>query len=273
MHSVATTDGHPRSGLLNSVANAARLLKLLRDHREIGVSEAARHLGVGTSTAFRLLRTLTDEKLLEPGTEPGTYRLGLAIYELGVNVSANLTLHQAAMPMLAGLRHSTGETVQMSILDHLEVVFIERLESPQTLRFVAQVGHRLPAHATSTGKVMLAHLPPDVLRERLQDWTPIRLTPHTITTEGALMADLRLAASRGWALNNEESSIGAMSVGAPIRDAQGFVVAALSVVTPVGRSNQETMRRNVSSAMEAAALVSERLGYRAAAPSVKGPDR
>ncbi|MGD9529101.1 IclR family transcriptional regulator [Pseudonocardia sp.] len=256
-------DGTRRGGQLSSVRNAARLLKAFsREHRELGVTEAARRLGVGTSTAFRLLTTLTEERLLERGDARGTYRLGLAMYELGVTVFPNLGLHEAAMPALAALRQSTGETVQLAVLDHLEVVFVERLESPQTLRFVARAGHRVPAHAASTGKVLLAHLAPDVLRERLRDWRPIALTQYTIASRAALLVDLRRVAERGWAQNIEESSLGAASVAAPIRDEGGTVIAALSVVAPVSRCNAQALRRNRIAAVDAANAISRRIGYR-----------
>lgn len=230
--------------------------------RELGVSEAARRLGVGTSTAFRLLTTLTDEGLLERGDAPGTYRLGLAMYELGVTVFPNLGMHEAAMPVLAALRQVTGETVQMAVLDGLEVVFIERLESPLTLRFVVRAGHRMPAHATSTGKALLAYLPPDVLQKRMRDWSPVRLTPHTITTKPVLLADLRRVAARGWAQNIEEGSLGTASIAAPIRDENGTVIAALSVVAPISRASAQAMKRYRTAVIEAANAISRRIGYR-----------
>jgi DNA-binding IclR family transcriptional regulator len=129
---------------LASVRNAARLLKeYSRADRELGVSELARRLGLVTSTVHRLLRTLAAERLLEPGGAPGRYRLGLAVYDLGATVAPHLNLHEAALPVMAGLRHSTGETVQLAVLDGCEPVYIERLESPHTVRVFAHVGTRL----------------------------------------------------------------------------------------------------------------------------------
>jgi DNA-binding IclR family transcriptional regulator len=245
---------------LHSVRNAARLLReFTGDRRELGVTEVARRLGISTSTAFRLLTTLTEERLLERADAGGRYRLGMTVYELGMAVFPHTGLHEAAVPVLANLRHVTGETVQLAVLDHLEVVFVERLESPQTLRYVAGVGHRIPAHASSTGKVLLAFLPPDVLAARLTDWEPVRLTRHTIVNKAALLTDLRRVAERGWAQNVEEGTLGAVSVGTPIRDASGDVVAALSVVLPVGRASRQAVRRCVAAAVEAAAAISGRL--------------
>jgi IclR family acetate operon transcriptional repressor len=244
------------------VRNAARLLKeFSRADRELGVTQLARRLGLATSTTHRLLSTLTAEGLLERGEAPGTYRLGLKMYELGVTVFPNLDLHEAARPVLASLRQSTGETVHLAVLDHLDVVYLERLESPQTLRTFQSVGHRMPAHATSTGKVLLAHLPTEVLRERLLDWRPTRLTPHTIVDKGALLADLRRVVERGWAQNVEEGSLGAASVAAPIRDENGCVIASVSVVAPISRA-RDGLRRYRAAVVDAARVISSRIGHR-----------
>jgi IclR family acetate operon transcriptional repressor len=247
---------------LTSVRNAARLLKeFSRTDRELGVSELARRLGLATSTVHRLLATLAAERLLERGRATGSYRLGLALYDLGANVGPNLDLHEAAMPVMATLRASTGETVQLAVLDGLESVYIDRLESPHTVRIFARVGTRLPATTTSTGKVLLAALAPDELDARLEAWTPRRVTPFTLIDEGTLRERLREVAERGWAENREESRVGVVSVGAPVRGEDGTVIAALSVAAPSDRSGPAQHRRTRAAVVEAAAVVSRRLGH------------
>ncbi|MEA2292338.1 MAG: hypothetical protein QOF17_1372 [Solirubrobacteraceae bacterium] len=245
---------------LASVRNAARLLKeFSRTDRELGVSELARRLGLATSTVHRLLATLTAERLLERA--PGGYRLGLALYDIGANVSPHLDLHEAALPVMATLRHSTGETVQLAVLDGLESVYIDRLESPHTVRIFSRVGTRLPATTTSTGKVLLAALAPDELDTRLRFWTPRRITPFTLVDEGTLRERLREIAGRGWAENREESRVGVVSVGAPVRGEDGTVTAALSVAAPSDRSGPAQHRRTRAAVVEAAAVISRRLGH------------
>ncbi len=245
-----------------SVRNAARLLKeFSRSDRELGVSELARRLDLATSTVHRLLATLTAERLLERA--PGGYRLGLALHDIGANVSPHLDLHEAALPVMASLRHSTGETVQLAVLDGLESVYIDRLESPHTVRIFSRVGTRLPATATSTGKVLLAALSPAELDTRLRDWAPHRGTPFTIVDAGTLRARLREIAERGWSDNREESRIGVVSVGAPILARDGAVIAALSVAAPSDRAGPAQLRRIRVSVVEAAAVVSRRLGHAA----------
>jgi IclR family acetate operon transcriptional repressor len=245
---------------LTSVRNAARLLReFSRTDRELGVSELARRLGLATSTVHRLLATLTAEKLLERA--PGGYRLGLALYDIGANVSPHLDLHEAALPVMATLRHSTGETVQLAVLDGLESVYIDRLESPHTVRIFSRVGTRLPATTTSTGKVLLAALAPDELDARLAGWRPQRHTPHSIVDAAVLRARLREIAERGWAENREESRVGVLSVGAPVRGDDGTVIAALSVAAPTDRSGPTQHRRIRTAVVEAAAVISRRLGH------------
>ena len=247
-------------GRLGSVRNAARLLKeFSHTDRELGVSDLARRLDLTTSTVHRLLATLTDERLLERGRSPGTYRLGLAMYDLGASVASHPDLHEAAMPAMAGLRHATGETVQLAVLDGMDSVYVERLESPYTVRIFARVGTRLPATTTSTGKVLLAALPPAELEKRLADWVPQRPTAHSVADLPTLYRRLAEAAERGWADNREESRVGVASVGAPVRDGEGVVIAALSVATPTSRAGGTTLRRHVSLVVDAAEVIGRRL--------------
>ena len=192
------------------------------------------------------------------------------MYKLGVTVFPNLDLHDAARPVLAALRQTTGETVQLGVLDHLEVVYLERLESPQTLRVFHHTGHRIPASATSTGKVLLAALPADVLQARLLDWRPERRTSKTIVEPALLMAELRRVAERGWAQNVEEAESGAASVAAPIRDDGGTVVAAISVVAPITRA-KAVLPRCRAAVLEAASAISPRIATSDIDRRTKGP--
>jgi len=242
--------GRADPGRLSSVRNAARLLKEFSGvDRELGVTELSGRLGLGKSTVHRLLATLAEERLLERDAASGRYRLGLGLYELGAVVAAHVDLHEAAMPALVSLRQRTGETVQVAVLDGLEAVYVERLDSPHTLRIFSRVGHRLPAHCTSSGKVLLAGLPPETLDARLAQWK-------------ALRAELRTVAQRGWAENVEEGELGVASVGAPIRGMDGAVTAAISVAGPISRVKGASLRRFCGPVVEAAAVISRRLGYR-----------
>ena len=248
---------------LSSVSNAARLLKEFgRGEREMGVTELSRRLGIGKSTAHRLLNTLTEERLLEQDSDTGLYRLGLIMHELGANVQASLDIHTAASPVMEKLRNLTQETIQIAVLDRREVVYVERRESPQTIRLFGRVGHRNDAHCTSTGKVLLAYLPPAELDDILHGWKLKKQTPYTVADHATLRRQLDQVRHEGYAENINESEIGLASIAAPIRDYRGVVVAALSVAGPIQRLDGASLRRFNRHVVEAAAAISRRLGWR-----------
>jgi IclR family transcriptional regulator, KDG regulon repressor len=250
---------------LTSVQNAARLLKEFGTAEgSLGVTELARRLQLGKSTVHRLLATLTAERILEHDPTTGTYRLGLMMWELGARVSVHRVLHDAATTVLEELRNATKETVQVAVLDGREVVYVERLESPHTLRLFGRVGHRNWAHCTSTGKVLLAFLPERRLEALLEGWRFERKTDATICHPGQLRAELERVRAQGWAENIGESELGVASVAAPIRNARGGVIAAVSVAGPVMRVNGDTLRSFFrASVIQAADGISDQLGWRA----------
>lgn len=256
--------GSPRDGLLGSVRTAARVLRAFgAADDDLGVSDVSRRLGISKSTAHRVLATLAAERLLERDPATGRYRLGLALYELGTSVSEHVDLHAASLPVLSTLRHRTGEMVHVAVLDGLEVVYVERLESHRMLPIFRRVGHRLPAHSTSSGKALLAALPRDVLRERLGAGPLEPRTRRTITDVEALIAELDVVASRGWATNVEEGAIGVTSVGAPVRGADSTVIASISVVAESARLRGAALHQVTALVVEAAEVISARLGHRA----------
>lgn len=251
----------PQAGLA-SVRNAARLLKVFRSReKELGVSELARRLGLGKSTVHRILGTLSAEGVIEQNPATGCYRLGIVMFELGEAVRVHMDLHTAAGPVMAALREQTRESCQVGVLDGHDVVYVDRLESPQTLRLFNETGRRVPVHCTSSGKVLLAYLPPDE-RDRLLDGATLTaLTPKTITDRTALVDELAKVRQRGWAAAVEEREIGVVSIAVPIRDATGDVVAALSIGAPLARLGSAARKRLAPILVEAGEAASWRLGW------------
>jgi IclR family transcriptional regulator, KDG regulon repressor len=249
---------------LTTVQNAARLLKAFLSRDELlGPSELGRRLGLGKSTVHRLLTTLAGEGLLEQDPRTGGYRLGIVMFELGEAVRVHMDLHAAAGPVLGMLREETRETAQVGVLDRGEVVYVDRLESSHTLRLFTETGRRVPAHCSSSGKVLLAFLP-EQARADLLDGRPLpALTPDTITDPGVLSAELSQVRARGWAEAVNEREIGVASIAAPVRDHRGDVVAAISIGAPIVRLGAAQRRRLARPVMEAGDAVSRRLGWTA----------
>jgi IclR family KDG regulon transcriptional repressor len=247
---------------LSSVGNAARLLKaFLPREKEIGVSELARRLDLGKSTVHRLLTTLVAEGLVEKDPVTGMYRLGLVMFELGQAVRVHMDLHAAVGPVLAALREETHESCQVGVLDGHDVVYVDRLESSQSLRLFNEMGRRVPVHTTSSGKVLLAHLPPDRLDAVLATAPLTRMTTRSITDADQLRAELTRVRARGWSEAVEEREVGVASIAAPVRDADGDVVAAISIGGPAARMGAAQRKRLAEVVVEAGEAASRRLGW------------
>ncbi len=247
---------------LSTVQNAARLLKeFLGRDEQLGPSELGRRLGLGKSTVHRLLTTLAAEGLIEQDPRTGGYRLGIVMFELGEAVKVHMDLHAAAAPVLAMLRGQTRETAQVGVLDGAEVVYVDRLESSYTLRLFTETGRRVPAHCTSSGKVLLAFLPGGRAEALLGGGRLDALTPDTITDPAKLSHELARVRARGWAEAVNEREIGVASIAAPVRNARGDVVAAISIGAPLVRLGAAQRRRYAGPVMEAGDAVSRRLGW------------
>ena len=246
---------------LSSVATGVRVLKAFTSKTpNWGVTDLASHMGLSKSTVHRVLSTLADEGLLEQ--DPGTsrYRLGLALFDLVAAVPSQRGLHEAVLLPMTDLRNSTGETVQVGVLDGRQVVYVERLDSPHTLRMFTELGRRNHAHCTGSGKALLAFAPAGQLARLLNGWVLEALTEHTIVSTEALRAHLAIIRERGYAENRHESQIGVVSIAAPIRDQRGTTIAAMSVAGPAERidANHD---RIVQDVVTRALSASRRLGY------------
>ncbi len=224
---------------LTSVANAARVMKAFSSqHPTWGVAELADRLELSTSTTHRLLSTLADEGVLEQDAETSRYRLGLSVFDMAAAMPKQRSLHEAVLVSMTELRSRTGETVQVAVLDGREVVYVERLDSPNTLRVFTEVGRRNSAHRTSTGKVLLANISSSQRDRILRGWVLEGKTKFTITDLPELREELARIRRTGYAVNREESELGVVSVAAPIRDVSGLAVAALSLAGPTERMNE-----------------------------------
>ena len=184
--------------VLSTVRNAARLLKEFRSREaSIGVSELARRLGLGKSSVHRLLTTLVAEGLLERDPHTGGYRLGIVMFELGEAVKVHLDLHAAAGPVLAQLREQTGESSQVGVLDGVEVVYVDRLESrPTRCGSSPRPDGGCRRTAPAPARCCSPTCPSPSARRSCARPLP-RLTPHTIVEPDALRDELTTVRARG----------------------------------------------------------------------------
>lgn len=246
---------------LSSVAAAARILREFGKHNtQLGVSQLARRVGVGKSTAHRIIWTLVEEGLLEKVDDTGLFRLTTTMRSLGASAETAQRLHEAATIPLDQLRRKTSGTLHVAILDGADVLYIERREGPGAIPVFRAVGSRNAAHVTSSGKVLLAFLPADRQRQLVQGMRLTPKTPRTITSRTEFLDELARVRRQGYAENRGESQSGMCSIAAPIRDPLGQVVASVSVAEHVEHVDRG-LRHLIGPIVETAMRISSGLGW------------
>ncbi len=228
-----------RSTVRNGVLErAAGLLGAFDEHRGVlTLAELSRRADLPKPTVHRLAAQLVALRLLDRA-ENG-YRLGMWLFELGELVPQHRTLSQAALPIMTDLFEATRQRIHLAVLSGIDVVYVE-IVGGAGMRVGSRPGGRLPAHATGVGKAILAYSPAAVVRERVEAGLP-RMTSRTITTPGALDAELRKIRSHGMALDLEESTIGLSCVAAPVFGSDRKVAAALSLTGATARFDPGTL--------------------------------
>jgi DNA-binding IclR family transcriptional regulator len=247
-------------GGLQSVTRAMRSLEMIAEAGELGVTELGRRLGVHKATASRLASTLADRGLVERDPLTDRYRLGFGLIRLAGAAMAGLDLVTTARPVLEDLADRTRETVNLGVLSGDGVVYIDQITGTRSIVAVSWVGRRTPLHCTSNGKVLLAYMS-EKERARHLSGELERRTQNTVVEKDRLLSQLQEIRVRGYAQALEELEEGLNAVAAPVRQADGSVVASLSVSGPAFRMPPMDLPRIGRLAMQAASTISRRLGH------------
>jgi len=245
---------------VQSVDRALTILEILARQGELGVTEIAGELDVHKSTASRLVSALEAHRLVEQLGDRGKYRLGFGVVRLAGATTARLSLPRQARPMCRRLAAELGETVNIAVLDNTAVVNVAQEQGNAAIAAHNWLGQRTPAHATSSGKVLLAWAA-DADRAAIIDAGLTRYTPNTITGSVELAAELDRIRERGWASTSEELEIGLNALAAPIQGADGVVVGAISVSGPSYRLTAASFPEVAGRVLAEAEAISQELGY------------
>ncbi len=244
---------------VQSVDRALRILEILARSGESGVTEIAAALEVHKSTAFRLVATLEQHGLVEQVEGRGKYRLGVGLLRLAGATSARLDVVQEARPLCKQLAAATGETVNLATLSGHSALYLDQVAGPSALQPHNWVGQHIPLHATSNGKVLMAWLSDDDLRELLGRLPSF--TDTTITSKGKLKKELESVRESGYAVAVDELEVGLTAIAAPVRNAHGDVICSMSLSGPTFRLPPERVAEVVPLLVEAADELSHRLGW------------
>jgi DNA-binding IclR family transcriptional regulator len=254
----ASAAGHRAA---NRVVDILELVAASRDG--LALREVSAQLEAPKSSLLPLLRALTARGYLAQGAA-GEYRLGASATTLGAGSPSQRDLAEVAHPALVELMRRTGETVFLGTLgsDGLSVVYVDKVESEQLIRYAAGVGDRRPLHATSSGKALLAFLPAEQREQILKALPLARHTERTVTSPAALRASLEEIQRTGVCVSLDEMVRGAAGVAAPIFDRQGRVAGVCTVAGPTDRVRPQ-VRQLTAEARRTAAAISALLGHRA----------
>jgi DNA-binding IclR family transcriptional regulator len=260
--STTSTDTETSSGPggLQSVDRALQVLELLASWGPRGVSELASEIGVHKSTAFRLLGALEARDLVEQTAERGKYRLAFGLVRLARRVNVQVDLTEQARMLTETLSHRLGESINVAVLREKFAVNVVQSRGQASVVSQNWIGQLTPLHATSSGKVLLAHLD-EVERTRLIGNGLERFTPNTRTDRATLERELAVVLETGHATTFGELEIGLNAVAVPVRGEDGTVLAALSASGPAYRVSAERITEVLPDIVAAGAELSRRMGY------------
>lgn len=235
--------------------------------RGLTFTELLGRLAFPKSSLHELLVLLRDRSYVVLDEETRRFTVGIRAWEVGQAYIRHRELVDVVLEEMERIVALMNETVQMSVLDGVDNVYLAKVDCTHPLRLQTDVGKRFPAHASALGKVLLAHLPPGEAAERVRRHELRRLTPNSITSPELLLQELARVHAQGFGVDREEGMQGLRCVAVPIRDHQG-VVAALSASIPVFRATVEQMATATRLLAGASLTVSRRLGAAADDPAL-----
>ena len=255
-------DANRVSTTVPAVDRAVDLLRALAAARQpLMLSELSELTAASRSTVYNTLAALHEHGFVEKDDRYKTYRLGVAIFELGNAYLQQVNFVPVFYAEAQRLVDLCGETVKLVVLDGTDVVYVAKLEGSHSVRLVAQVGMRMPAHLTAVGKVLLSQSSDSELRVLYRKYSFPDHTPNAIRAIDSLLVQLANVRTNGVAYDDEESAVGVKCVAAPVFDHSGQAIAAMSIGVPVDRLDGGRIADLAALIVEYAARISHLLGW------------
>lgn len=227
--------GSEAGNSVQSLDRALALLTLVAQRDGLTLSELAETAALAPSTAHRILSTLEAHSFLRHDTESGLWTIGVGAYSVGQAFVRSRRVETLSRPAMWRLMNATGETVNLGVLEGGEAVFLGQVESPAPIRAYFRPGRRGPAYASGIGKALLSQLDEEALRDLYGATALESFTEKTLPDVEGLLLALAETRKRGWALDDEEQTLGMRCIGAPIFDEEARAIAAVSVSGPTMR--------------------------------------
>ena len=246
-----------------SLVKALTIIDLFDDHiQKLSEKEIADKLSSASSTVYPILFTFEKYGYLERSKKDKKYSIGLAFLRKGNLVLKKLDIRNRAQPFLEQLMLSCNENVHLAIMDEGKVMYIDRKEANQSLMIRSYIGKQVPANCTALGKAMIAFLEEQELEVFLEKEELVQTTENSIVDANDLKAELEKVRSDGYAIEIEEFQKGGVCIGAPVRNHQGNVVAAISISIPKSRFSNNTSKKLIKEIKSTALNISKDIGYK-----------
>ena len=250
-------------GAVKSLARGLTILEVLSAHPDgLTLSEISRSLALPKSSTHALLHNLLERDYLMDGRRDRTYRLGPRLFQLGNAYVHGIDLVADGQETVRAVSRRCDETVHLATLEGRDVLYVAKEEGTSYIRMVSALGKRVPAHGTGVGKMLLSSLTAEELSALYPpEYPPQQMTARTIADLSAMKVELRRTRERGYALDDEESTVGLRCVAAPVYDAAGTMVAAMSISVPVARWSRNRQDELLALVLAGTRELSARLGY------------
>lgn len=245
---------------VQSLARAFDILELLsKEQKGITLTDISIRVDLHKSTVYRILTDLIERGYVEK--RDTHYRLGLQFIELSSLFLNSMELKTEAEPVLRDLSMKTSQTAFLAGIEDTEIVYMDKMETFNSIRKYSIIGQRRPVYCTSLGKAFLMKMKNQQIKELLVNEEFKAITPKTLNSIESLIEDLEVSRKRGWTFDDEEYEENIQCVGAPIQDYRGHTIAAVSSVWYM-QDKQKDVEEIAKLVMEAADKISTRMGYR-----------
>ena len=251
-----------RSNEVKSIVKALGILELLDKESELGIGEISERLDLDKSTVHRLVSTLKNAGYIIQNASNKKYSNSFKLFEMGNSVVEKLGLRRIAQPYLEQISRITNETTNIAIIYDAHVIYIDRIESPATIKVDLRIGKRLPIYCTGLGKVMLAYMPQQKVEEILENVKFVKYTKSTVENIEKLYVQIKKIREQGYCIDDEEYFEGLKCVAAPIINYKGDVIAAISIAVPKYRFDEVEKNIDFGSILKVTAYnLSKEFGY------------
>jgi len=248
---------------VQSLERALTILNKLSEYPDgIQITRLAEQIGLTKGTLHRLLSTLSNMNYVVKDEETDKYKLGLQVLFLSRNLLNQSNIVTIAKPFLEKLVQEVNETVHLCIEDRGEVIYIDKIESNQTIRMYSRIGSRAPMYRTAVGKILLSDMSPDKFEDIVSNITFIPKTPTTITSKEELIKEIETVRVQGYALDNAENEEVLRCIASPIYDHKGKIIASFSISGPNNRVTMDLINHTLIDKMKQYSIaISRNLGY------------